>query len=923
MAKSLSLNEIHRRSAQFVVDWREEPGDERQQAQSFIRDLLQVFGITSTKAALYEKRAQRSSTGNQGYIDALVPGLCAIEMKSVGKDLAAAEQQALDYIDSLPDVETPRWIIACDFQQFRILELEADNHTDTRCFSLEELPANIEALAFLAGYQSRSFGDQRQETASVQAAQIMANLYEALSDSGYDDHEASVFLVRILFCLYADDSGVWERDLFYEFLERRTSEDGSDLGPQLAMLFQAMNRDTGKRQRTLDDLIARFPYVNGGIFAEPASIPSFDKNMRDLLLEACAFNWSTISPAIFGSLFQAVKDAEARRELGEHYTTETNILKTIQPLFLDELRARFTDAVHDVKKLKRLRTDLGELRVMDPACGCGNFLVVAYRELRALDLQILQRLQQLGDTSWQSPTAFFLKEDLPITLDHFAGIEIEEWPARIAATALHLVDHQSNQAMELALGKAPDPLPLDKIDAIHVANSLRTDWASIFSPSPHVMIIGNPPFIGQYTKHADQTDDLKAVWGKGYDGYLDYVTGWYKKAADYFHYTRGGRFAFVSTNSIAQGQPVAALFRPLLEAGWRIRFAHQTFAWTSEAPGLAHVHCVIIGFDKREKTPAALYAYETPRGQPRQKPARSINPYLLDAPTFYVQKRSKPLNSSLPTIVRGTQPTDGGHLILDAASHREAAQDPVAIKYVQPFVGARELIHSTDRWCLWMGDLDPADLNRSRFLEQRVAACRQWRAEQKTSGDAYKLKDVPYLFRPNSKRPQVPYVCIPAHFSETRRYATVAHFEPEVIASNANFTAEDPTGYLFAIISSSMFLAWQRATGGRIKSDLRFSATVVWNNLPLPEVSDSTRAKIIETGKGVLEARALHPERSLADHYNPLAMNPALLKAHEALDRAVDRAFGARKTLHTEEERQEILFKRYAELTEVQRDRPV
>lgn len=552
MAKALSLNEIRRRAAQFVVDWRDEPGDERQQAQSFIRDLLRVFGITSTKAALYEKRAKRSSTGHRGYIDALVPGLCAIEMKSAGKDLEAAERQALDYIDDLTDVETPRWVISSDFTQFRILDLKAPDGADTRTFTLEELPANSDLLAFLAGYQTSPFGNQQQEEASVKAAQIMANLYEALSDSGYDDHDASVFLVRVLFCLYADDAGVWgERDQFYEFLEQRTSEDGSDLGPQLAMLFQAMNRETGKRQRNLDESIARFPYVNGGIFAEPASIPSFDSSMRELLLQACAFNWSAISPAIFGSLFQAVKDAQARRELGEHYTTETNILKTIQPLFLDELRARFTDAVHDTSKLKRLRTDLGQLRVLDPACGCGNFLVVAYRELRALDLDILKRLQERGDTSWKSPTAFFLKEDLPVTLDHFAGIEIEEWPARIASTALHLVDHQANQAMELALGQAPDPLPLDRIETIHVQNALRSDWSTIIAPSPRVMIVGNPPFIGQYTKQADQTEDLKTVWGKGYDGYLDYVTGWYKKAADYFKYTRGGHTLLMLTPEIA------------------------------------------------------------------------------------------------------------------------------------------------------------------------------------------------------------------------------------------------------------------------------------------------------------------------------------------------------------------------------------
>jgi len=914
MAKPLSLNEIRRRSAQFVVDWRDAPGEERQEANSFIRDLLQVYGITKTKAALYEYRARRSSTGSQGYIDALIPGLCLIEMKSAGKDLAAAEQQAIDYIDALPEVEAPRFVLTSDFRRFRLLDLHADYPQPTE-FELDDLPVRHEALAFLAGYQVVSFGDREQETASIKAARIMANLYEELSDSGYDDHEASVFLVRILFCLYADDANVWERDLFYEFLERRTNEDGTDLGPQLAMLFQAMNRETSKRQRNLDDILARFPYVNGGIFAEPAAIPAFDKGMRDLLVQACAFNWSAISPAIFGSLFQAVKDAKARRELGEHYTTETNILKTIQPLFLDELRSRFTDAFHDTTKLKRLRKELGDLRVLDPPCGCGNFLVVAYRELRALDLDILKRLQELGDTSWRSRTAFFLKEDLTVTLDHFAGLEIEEWPARIASTALHLVDHQANQAMELALGQAPDPLPLDKIEAIHVANALHADWNSIFAPSPQVMIVGNPPFVGHKTKSVDQAGDLKAVWGEDYDGYLDYVTGWYKKAADYFEYTRGGRFAFVSTNSIAQGQPVAALFRPLLSAGWRIRFAHQTFAWTSEAPEAAAVHCVIIGFDKRERSTAALYTYTAPKGQPERIPARTINPYLQDAPTVYVTPRSTLLAEDLVPVNFGTMPVDGGHLLLNQEAHSTAMSDPVAAKYVRRFIGARELIHSTDRWCLWMEELDPRDLGRSSFLKERVEGCATWRSAQKASGDAYKYRNMPHLFRPNAKRPKVPYICIPAHFSETRRYATVQLFEPDVIAGNANFTAEDPTGFLFAIISSSMFLAWQRATGGRIKSDLRFSAKVVWNNLPLPEVSERARHQIIAAGHGVLEARALRPERALAEHYNPLAMDPVLSKAHDALDRVVDKAFGARRKLNTDVERQQLLFKRHAELT--------
>lgn len=915
MATALSLNEIRRRCAKLVVSWRDEPGEERQQAHEFVRDLLLAFGITKTKAAMYERRARRASTGRMGYIDALLPGLCLIEMKSRRRDLVAAEEQAIDYIESLPEIEQPRWVVTCNFDTIRVLDLH-DQKVDPAPveFPLEELPVNAEALAFLAGYQVQRFGDHEQERASIKAAQVMAELYEALEGSGYDDHEASQFLVRTLFALYADDSGIWERDLFFEFLEQRTSEDGSDLGPRLAQLYQLMNTPLERRQRNTDELLLRFPYVNGGIFAEPLTIPSFDAHMRELLLNACAFNWAGISPAIFGSLFQAVKSAEARRLLGEHYTTETNILKTINPLFMDELRARFARHVHDSIQLKRLRSDLEKIRVLDPACGCGNFLVVAYRELRDLDLQILQRLQALGDTS-SIPTLFFERSDLPVRLEHFFGIEIEEWPASIASTALYLVDHQANQRMQLALGKAPESLPLETLSTIHIANALRTDWRDIVEPGPHVRIVGNPPFIGQYAKSADQTKDLKLVWGEQYDGYLDYVTGWFKKASDYFDGVDGGRFAFVSTNSIAQGQPVPALFGPLFAAGWRIRFAHQTFPWESEAPGMAHVHCVITGYDKHENSQALLYSYASGDEGPVARPVKFINAYLLAAPDVLVRKRSRPLSEQLPIVRFGSKPADGGNLIVEVADYASVAADPIASKYLRPFIGARELLHNAPRWCLWMADdnFHLADVNQSEILRARVHAVRVMR-EQSKKAATQRSAATPHLFQENHQ-PGSSYVGIPRHFSETRAYATVAFFDSDIICGDANFAAEDPDGFLFGIISSSMFITWQRAIGGALESRLRFSNTVVWNNLPLPEVSDRLREQVIAAGRDVLNARALHPKRSLADHYNPLAMDPALLKAHAALDRVVDRAFGAPRPLATNEQRLEILFKRYAELT--------
>ena len=935
MPATLSLNAIRKNCAKFAHEWSDCVGDEKQDGHEFMRELMQCFGITKRKAISYERRSNRASTGRQGYIDALIPGKALIEMKSAGKNLDEAEEQALDYIHDLADVETPRLLIISDFRRIRIVDLDSEKASDGSGdagrteFRLAQLPDHVDDLKFLAGYGMVRVGSREQEEASIRAARVMADLYEALDGSGYSDHEASIFLIRTLFCLYGDDAGLWERDLFTEFLDTRTREDGSDLGAQLAVLYQTLNTPVERRQSTLDELIARFPYVNGGFFEERLDIPSFSSTMRDELIRACAFDWSGISPAVFGSLFQAVKSPEARRELGEHYTSETNILKTLGPLFLDDLRERFAEHTHDLTKLKGLRKELGELRIMDPACGCGNFLVVAYRELRRLDTEILVRIRELElarkDNDEFQATMFFDDRgehaEIMVQLDHFFGIEIEEWPARIAQTALHLAHHQANREMERLLGQAPSILPLSTSAHITIGNALREDWTQVCAPSPTVRIVGNPPFIGQYMRSEEQTDDLRFVWGDGYDGYLDYVTGWFIKASQYFQSVpRGGRFAFVSTNSIAQGAPVPALFRPLLEGGWRIRFAHQTFAWTSEAPGAAAVHCVITGFDRgapHEKARPVLFTYSDLKAQPEALPVDHINPYLVEGPDVFVVARRHPLSPCLPEVCFGSKPADGGNLIVEAEDYPRFAADPIAAKYLRPFRMGREVVRGLDRWCLWMDteDFDPRDIERSPLLKERVQACQAWREKQSRTGDAWKLRNVPYLMRPNKSRPLTPYVAIPAVVSSARRFFTAAHLPEDFIAGNKVFTAIDADGFLFAIISSSMFITWQKTVGGRLKSDLNFSNKIVWNTLPLPEVSDKQRAAIIAAGQGVLEARAEQPGVSLADMYNPLAMAPNLLKAHRALDRVVDRAFGARKALETNEERLAILFKRYQEMT--------
>lgn len=908
--KPLVLSDIRSRAGAFVADWRDAEGYERGEAQEFVRGLLRVFGISGRTAAVYEKRAQRASTGAQGYIDALISGTAVIEMKSAGRDLAAAEAQALDYIESLTEHERPDYVITSNFQRFRVLSLLVEgDENDLLEFSLEQLPEHVEDLMFLAGYRRAKFGSQEQEAASVKAAQLMAGLYEHLEKTGYDEHQASVFLIRTLFCLYADDSGLWERDLFSRYLEERTSEDGSDLGAQLSALYQALNRPEDKRYGQDDDLIQAFPYVNGSVFGEPVDIPYFDRASRELLIQAAYFNWSSISPAIFGSLFQAVKDKKARRELGEHYTTETNILKLIRPLFLDELEDRFTKAWAKRGELNKLLEHLGTLTFLDPACGCGNFLIVAYRELRNLELRIHERLQELDSSRAQ--LSLDAAERVHVKLSQFYGLEIEEWPATIARTAMFLVEHQANQAVNLTLGYAVPMLPLQDSARITVTNALRTNWTDLIPPSENVYIFGNPPFLGHATRSAEQAQELRDVWERKDIGRLDYVTGWYKKAIDYFG-THDGRWAFVSTNSICQGEPVPTLFGAVFNAGWRIRFAHRTFAWSSETPGAAAVHCVIVGFD-RSKVPARLFSYPTTHDLPSESPAGTINGYLVEGPNVLVEQRRSPLSPGLPEAAFGNMPRDGGHLIIEEDEHAEVMADPIAAKYVRPYVGARELVRRQQRWCLWLVDLDPADVQKSAILRTRLDAVRTFRSAS-SAASTRAMAATPHLFGQRSQ-PNVPFICIPSVVSERRNFMTCQFFDPDVIASNATFKADDPDGYAFSVISSSMFMAWQKAIGGRLKSDLRFASTLTWNTFPLPEVDARLREQIIAAGQQVLEARSRHPERSLSDHYNPLAMAPELLKAHADLDRVVDKAFGIRKTLHTEEERQEVLFKRYAEMT--------
>lgn len=811
------------------------------------------------------------------------------------------------------------------------------------------------------------------------ASNQMAGLFESLAKAGMSEAQISTVMARLLFLLFADDTQMWsesEDANSFERMIRGTHQEGTDLAQRLNELFDLLNKKPSGTSAVADapDYLSGFKYVNGGMFADAVPLPAemsgaVAKTFRQQLLATSERDWSKVSPAIFGSMFQSVRDAKTRREMGEHYTSEEDVLKTLNPLFLDELRDKLTNAVDksdEPTRLRNLRRELANIRFMDPACGCGNFIIIAYREMRKLELDILVRLRNLGQIDESELGSLVVGtagvsegvrkrarsiEPL-VTIDNFYGLELDPWPASIARTAMFLVERQMDQKMMEEFGHAPVRLPLahsahilegdalTEIDELS-GEQVDRDWSKVLpvtvqdvTDGVRVYIAGNPPFVGQAKKGDEQDLGMRLAWGDDYAGYLDFATAWFAKAARYLKTLQEqaealkvkvvpGDFAFVSTNSIVQGQPVPSLFGPLFRDGWRLKFAYRTFPWESEATGKAAVHCVITGFTRSEvpeKRSVRVFDYDwSTRRTVEQEPVHTLNAYLVEGPNVLVEKRSKPLSSLIPEVVRGSQPTDGGNLIVEVEDYPVVAADPMAARYLRPFVGAKELVQGLERWCLWLDDATEEEIASSPVLSARVAGVVHMRV-QSTKKVTQELAQTPHLFG-EMRQPLDPYVCIPRVVSANRPVFTVKRFSADTIASDATFTALDPDGFLFALISSSMFIIWQRTVGGQLKSDLRFSNTVVWNNLPLPEVSEEQRTKVIAAGRKVLAAREAIEERagepvSLADMYASLAtMDPALRAAHDELDSAVDVAFGATRRCSSEAKRLEILFERYQELT--------
>lgn len=736
--------------------------------------------------------------------------------------------------------------------------------------------------------------DREAETASKQAARLMGSLYERLEIAGMGEQESSIFLARMLFLMFGDDTGMWKKSLFHDFLAESTKTDGSDLRQRLSEAFEAANTAERLRRSDLPKALESLPYINGGVFAEELRMPELDGAFRKALIEACRFDWGQISPAVFGSMFQTVKSKEARRHLGEHYTTEENILKTIEPLFLDDLRERLDAAWDDRKALAKLHRELGEMRFLDPACGCGNFLIVAYRELRALELALLIRQRDLASEAGD-PKAMQLAVDatqsLKVSIEQFYGIEIEPWPARIAETAMFLVDHQANIRMDHELGTAPTRLPLEVSPHIHLGNALTTDWESLLAPGDHVRVMGNPPFLGSRLQTAKQKEERWAVWGDvPKSASLDYVTNWLLLAARFLRETRG-RAAFVATSSISQGEQPAILWPSLKAFGMGIDFAHRPFSWSSEAPGAAAVDVVIIGFSSVAK-PASrlLWLYPDPEKSGEATYAANINAYLLDAPDILVSARASP-RLGIPRLRSGNVPRDGGWLskISDEEANAIRESDPVATKFLRRLYGSEELIQGTVRWCLWLVGAKPEEIRKSPVLADRVSRCQTERLGK--PGSKGRAAATPALFA-DIHQPEKRFLCVPSVSSELREYIPIAYLEPRDVVSNAVFFLEDLSPYWFGLLSSSVFTSWVKAVSSRLESRIQIAAGPVYNSFPFVRPSDDQRNAVEASAADVLTARAAHPGLSLADLYDPLGMPRDLRDAHKAIDRAVLALYG-------------------------------
>ncbi|MBK8913771.1 MAG: class I SAM-dependent DNA methyltransferase [Phycisphaerales bacterium] len=908
----LTLSEIRANAMRFAAEWAEVVS-ERAEAQSFWTDLFSVFGIKRRAVASFEEKV-RNLKGAYDRIDVFYSGVMIGEHKSRGEDLSRAASQAFDYVQSLQREgrgnEIPQYIVASDFETIVIFDLESsDPAAPIARFKTARLHENIKHLGFLSGYRVKPVDPE--DPINIEAVEVLGKLHDALERGGYAGHALERFLVRVLFCLFADDTAIFEDDEF-KTLVRNSRTDGSDLGALLARFFKVLDQDIPERPTRLPEELRSLPYVNGDLFREDLGFAEFDGPMRAALIAACEFNWSRISPAVFGSLFQSIMAGDEgrrkRRQIGAHYTSERDIMKLVRSLFLDELQAELEAAGRDGRKLRAFQEKLASLRFLDPACGCGNFLVVTYRELRELELRAVLRLHGGKADSERLLIDSLLKVDV----DQMHGIEIEEWPARIAEVAMWLIDHQMNQKVGEAFGRPLRRLPLRKGAKIAHANALRIDWNEVLPAAQCSYVLGNPPFVGAKYQSDAQRADMDAVCkGIKNAGLLDYVCGWYVVASSYIRKS-DIRCAFVSTNSITQGEQVGVLWPEMFARGIKIHFAHRTFQWISEARGKAHVHVVIIGFGAFDRSGKIVFDYPEIDADPIPVSAANISPYLVPGPDLAIVNRSKALCDS-PEIGIGNKPIDGGnYLFTDEEMHAFVKAEPKANKYFRPWYGAEEFINGDHRWCLWVGDAPADELRAMPSVMQRIDNVKRLRLDS-TSKPTRDLAKTPTRFHVENM-PKRSFMVIPKVSSERRNYIPMGLMEPKSIASDLLFVLTGATPYHFGVLTSEMHMAWVRQVCGRLKSDFRYSNKLVYNNFPWPQdVTDKQQAAVAAAAEHVLATRDTFKGQTLADLYDPLAMPKALRDAHKNLDRAVDKCYRA-APFTSERQRVEYLFDLYQQL---------
>lgn len=910
----LSWPEIRANAARFADEWRGK-GYEKGQTQTFYDEFFAIFGVPRKQVAVYEQRVRALDTSRTGgFIDLFWPGTLIVEQKSAGRDLTRAMSQALDYYDWLPEVQRPRFMMVCDFQRFELVDLETRREWR---FPLAELKRHVEAFGFIIGVQPRLF--RNQSPVNRRASELMGRLHNALAADGYAGHNLERLLVRLLFILFADDTGIFERkDQFLTFLEQRTSPDGRDLGRWLGELFQVLDTPLDKRQQSLDADLADFPYINGELFRERIDMPAFDNAMRDMLLDASMFNWGEVSPAIFGSLFESVIDKVTRRKQGAHYTPEQAILKVIEPLFLDDLRAEFArlKALKSGREraLRAFHERLGGLTFLDPACGAGNFLVVAYRELRELERELLKEMLTV-DGKVELVTDVALLSQLNV--DRFFGIEIDEFPAMIAQVALWMTDHIANTRLAEDFGQHYARIPLVTAPGIRKADALELDWNNVLPAERCSFVFGNPPFVGaklQSQAQRAQVRRLAALVGSG--GTLDYVAAWFIKAVRYVA-AGEARIGFVSTNSIVQGEQVAQLWPVLFKAGAEIAFAHRTFVW----PGRAAVHCVIIGLAQRGDEPneKRLFSYADPKGEPTETQHSALTAYLFDAKQadrhVVVKEESRPINGA-PRLKTGVQMIDNGiYTFENAERSRFLIDEPEAESLFRRFVGGDEYINGFYRWILYLADATPAQLRQLPKVRKWVSAVREYRSASSRLS-TIKMAEEPMRLGVDERLTE-DYLVIPNTSSERREYIPIGWLGPDVIANQKLRILPNATGWQFGVLTSRMHMAWMRAITGRLESRYMYSAGVVYNTFPWPAVTPTQCAQIEALAQAVLDARALpkNATSTLADLYDPDTMPAELRRAHRELHTAVDRLY-RRTSFASDRERVEHLFTLYQRLVD-------